>query len=277
MKNITLVIFLITTVNALSQTESWQSHPLGLSRLKNATDTASHGDQLSPQYEIDTLEVSGQPGTIKSRKGPHDVLYITSEFKFTRPIRNKPNERGFISFSALVSMDTVIEVAGAKIGVRPNPNGNGGATIVTSSGDSSWASTGMYLPVRKYDGSRLATLPVLTVRLNLEESEFDVYASSRLLVEGAPLRSRPNERKFQITAGPEGAMLLGLVQSDINPLYVDENVNGVDDDFEMASLGKLLDSNASKSDRRDLIKEWRKTERLAPPPALFVSRPQPDS
>lgn len=122
----------------------------------------------------------------------------------------------------------------------------------------------------------MAMVPVLTLRLDPENGVFDVYSGTRLAEVDVPYVPGQGRREITFAAGSEGAWLKGLVQADDNPLYVDENANGVDDDFEQAHLGRTLERTAQKSDRAKLIKEWRKLERALPPPALFVARPRPD-
>lgn len=263
----------LCSASLLGQVEHSSGSPLGLTRLEIGT---ADTDPKMGQFQVDGLVAIGVLGASKSRKGKQDVVVLSGEATYARPLRAKKDEYGFVSFAVLGSLGSVIEVAGAKIGVSESSAVSGYASILVKGSNSDWRSTQLSVPFNSYEGNRLATLPVITVRLDPDAAEFDVYASSRLLVEGIPLESRPNDRKFSITAGSGGAWLMGLVQSDINPLYVDENENGVDDDFELASNGELQSRGASKQQRKDLIKSWRQTERFAPPPALFVSRPRPD-
>jgi hypothetical protein len=268
-------LFAATSV-AFSQSDSSEKAPLGLSRLETNSGVPSKGNPQASRFETDELVATGVPGATKSRKGKQDVVVLAGEATYARPLRAKKGEYGFVSFAALGSLGSVIEIAGAKVGISESSAVSGYASIMVKGSNSDWQSTQLSVPFNSYEGNRFATMPVITVRLDPEAGEFDVYASSRLLVEGIPLEFRPNDRKFSITAGSGGAWLMGLVQSDINPLYVDENENGVDDDFELASNGELQSRGASKQQRKDLIRSWQKTERFAPPPALFVSRPRPD-
>ena len=92
-----------------------------------------------------------------------------------------------------------------------------------------------------------------------------------------PLITGPGiQQKFTLKAGKGGAWLCQLVMADEIPVYGDENANGVDDAFERQKLGKLLASNATLAERKALGELWRKTQRVLPPPPLFVRRPIPD-
>lgn len=252
------------------------SSNLGLSRLEQPTTPGAPAAVDTTKFEVDSLDIVSSPGVLKSKKRNLDVLDLSDGSSFTRPLRAKKREQGYISFAVFGSVGTIVDVGGAQIGISESAIVEGYAHVLVKSGESDWVDTHLNVPFDSYEGKRLATLPVLTVRLDPASEEFDLYANSRMLVEGAELISRSNDRKFLVSAGSEGAWLMGLVQSDINPLYIDDNGNGVDDDFELASNGELQSRGASKQQRKDLIKSWRQTERFAPPPALFVSRPRPD-
>ena len=71
--------------------------------------------------------------------------------------------------------------------------------------------------------------------------------------------------------------MLGLVMSDENPLFEDENENGIDDRFErQRRAGTLLARNSPAVLRSALARDWMADQRATPPPALILPQPQPD-
>ena len=64
--------------------------------------------------------------------------------------------------------------------------------------------------------------------------------------------------------------------ADENPLYVDDNFNGIDDAFEKQKRGVLLPAAASLRDHPLLANDWQAAQRAKPPTALFLFRPLPD-
>ncbi len=247
---------------------------LGLPRVKERSPSHS----LSPsRFQSDALDSDSVAGQQKKRKDQQDVLQLDTEAAFSRPLRAGRNDVSFVSVGLLGSIGTLVDVGGARIGVTESAFVNQDyAQLMVRSGDEEWTSCGIHVPFGQFDGKTMAMLPVLTIRLDPVEGVFDVYSGARLAKAGIPYTPDEGRQQIVITAGSEGAWLTGLVQADDNPLYVDENANGVDDDFEQTHLGKLLERNASKSERAALVKEWRKMERALPPPALFVPRPRPD-
>jgi hypothetical protein len=271
-----LILLLVGLSAGLAQSVRLAPSLLGLRQLDRATDSKSSKSGEASKFEVDPLEVLDSPGLQKTKKDKLNTVEFGNGGSFSRPLRAKRDESGYVSIAMLGSVGTVIDVGGAKIGVGESSIISGYANIMVKGESGAWLATPLNVPFRKYEGSRLATLPVLTVRLDPAAGEFDLYANSQLLAAGIPYDYEVRSRKIEFLAGAEGARLMGLVQSDINPLYVDENNNGIDDDFELAHSGALLASNASKGERKALIKDWKKAERFVPPPPLFVARPRPD-
>lgn len=248
---------------------------LGLPRVKGRI--AAHS-LSSNRFQSEDLAADAAQGTRRSQRGRLDVLELSAAASFSRPLRAGRNDLSFLSFGLQGSLGTVVDVGGVKIGVTESAMVNKDyAQVMVRSGDEEWMPSGINIPFRKFDGALMAMLPVITIRLDPASGVFDLYSGTRLARSGIPYTADSGRRQIVVTAGSEGAWLTGLVQSDDNPLYVDANANGVDDDFEQAHLGKLLDADATKADRMDLLKAWRKMERVLPPPAMFVPRPRPDA
>jgi hypothetical protein len=239
---------------------------------KNSDSNLSGGSE----FEVDSLNLSGSTNLRKKSQGSVEYIELDSGTELARNLRSRKDDLGYVSISAFGSSGTEIEVGSVKLRVAESITVPGLASVLVSADGSNWTSTPLNLSRKVYEGNELVSLPVLTIRLDPAAGVFDVYANARMLIGGIAYTPASRDRKFRITAGEQGALLMGLVQSDINPFYVDENNNGVDDDFEMADQGELLASNASRSKRRSLIKAWHEVERLAPPPAIFRQRPRPD-
>jgi hypothetical protein len=135
----------------------------------------------------------------------------------------------------------------------------------------------MHFGAEQFGGRLLAMLPALTVRIDPAAGVWDVFSDSRLLADNLPLIARTNSsRQFLVHAGSAGAWLSGLVMSDENPLYEDENANGIDDRFEQEKRGSILAANASVAERQQLAAQWKQSPQMKRPPAMLVKRPLPD-
>jgi len=214
-------------------------------------------------------------GAHRSRKNNVEFLALDPSHEWSRPLRGSVRNAAFVSFQAYASQSTIIDIGGAKFGVTAS-DVVGYAQLMMKSGSDDWRSLSVHLPFERYEGKMLAALPVITVRLDPSAGVFDIYSDARLLADNLPLSSNPGARRFVLTPGPSGAWITGLVQSDENPLYEDSNDNGIDDQFEQRKKGRLLVSNASISDRKQLAQEWRIDQMTSVPPALFFNRPLPD-
>lgn len=180
----------------------------------------------------------------------------------------------FVSFSVYGSVGTIVEAGGARLGIVDS-DVDGYAQLAVDE-NSKWRLLGIHVPLKKFEGNWLAAFQVLTVRLDRADGSWDLYHNAKLVAEDLPFDASIKHNQFVVKAGEEGAMINGLLQSDVNPLYADENGNGVDDTFERQKRGRLLAKSDGKADRKQLIADWRKHQRTSPPPALFVNLPRPD-
>ena len=90
------------------------------------------------------------------------------------------------------------------------------------------------------------------------------------------ITAKRDNRQLTVKAGTEGAWICGLVLADENPLYEDDNFNGIDDAFERQKRGVILPASALLYERQQLAQDWKASQRAKAPPALFVQRPMPD-
>jgi len=259
----------------------WTTTPLGLPRL--APDGFRRGKPVATtRFEVDQLSAGNAKGLRKSRRSETDYLEIDAGKSWSRNLRGKSDDVGFVSFVVYGGAGTEIHIGGARLRIQPGtlpgfselsigePAGSGGVE---------WKSLNYHVNRGLFGGKELAMLPVFTVRLDAANALWDLYSGIHQVVHNRPLiaTSKGDARKFAIEAGATGAWLCGAVISDENPLFDDDNANGVDDEFEMMHLGALQAGDAPASSRRDLADEWRISDPRSDPPIFFFLLPQPDS
>ena len=248
--------------------------PLGLPRL---AEQARVGEAAPVARDKFTAEALVSPGAVGARSGEKrgaKFLALDAAHDWFRPLRGGAKETGFVSFSVYGSIGTIIEAGGARLGIVDSDI-DGYAQLAVDE-NSKWRLLGIHVPLQKFEGKFLGRFPVLTLRLDRSDGSWDLFHSARLVAEDLPIDASIKHAQFVVKAGEEGAMINGLVQSDVNPLYADDNGNGVDDSFEQQKRGRLLAKADGKADRKQLIADWRKHQRTSPPPALFVNLPRPD-
>jgi len=252
---------------------------LGLLRLRSATHASDPTPLAAGKFAVDDLSASGIAGASKSNRNNVDYVALDSGKEWARPIRGNANDVTFVSFQVYASQTTIIDIAGARLGLTTGPM-TGGLQLMfddSATGALQWTPLYYHVATDKYDGKNLAALPTMTVRLDTEAGTWDLYSGSRLLAENLPLiESKKSDRQFNIRAGTEGAWIAGLVLADENPIYEDANANAIDDRFEVARRGSLLPVRAARAERKLLTQEWRDAQRASPPEPFFVARPFSD-
>jgi len=84
-----------------------------------------HGDPKDPKAmpkakaTVDELSPQGKPGVQRGKKEKTDYLAIDGGKSWSSPLRGAADDTGFVSFFAYASVGTVIDVAGAKLLIRP--------------------------------------------------------------------------------------------------------------------------------------------------------------
>ncbi len=207
------------------------------------------------------------------------MLVLAPTAEWSRPLRGAAKDITFVSFQVYASENTVIEVGGARLGVTASSS-SGRLQLMydnVRNGALQWRGLGVIMAAEPYNGTRLAPLPILTVRLDPEMDVWDLYSDSRLLAHGLPLiASKKDDRKITVKPGVAGAWVCGLVLSDENPLYEDTNSNGLDDRFEQKERGSLLARNVPEPVRAMLANRWKASQRENGTPVLYFKRPLPD-
>ena len=271
-----LTAFLSTGIFCLAQTPT--SPPLGLPRLKEQAKPGEAAPVARAKFADADLTVRGVTGARNGEKRGAKFLALDATKGWSQPLRGKPGEILFVSFSVNGSLGTVMEVGGARLIVVESAITHYATLVLEESTPAGvkWRELGLHSPLEQYDTRALAAFSVLTLRLDPANSVFDLYQGSRLVADHLPYQSGKDNRQVTIYGGDAGAMINGLVQSDENPLYEDTNANGIDDRFEQQKKGRLLAANTPAADRKALIKDWRESQRTQRPAALFVNLPRPD-
>ncbi|WP_414660799.1 hypothetical protein [Horticoccus sp. 23ND18S-11] len=231
---------------------------------------------------VDLLEPGTNFHAQRVTSGTLAYLAVVGGKSWSRPLRGGPRDTTFVSFLAYGSTDTVIDVAGARLRIRAGATPGQAQLQVgyRAASGLTWINTGGPIRFEVHGGRNLAALPVLTLRLDRHAGVWDLYVARRLVLTDRPLGPLPKgaPNQFTVFAGAEGALVSGLVSADENPLWEDENGNGIDDDFEQRQRGALLPRGAASGvDRTRLAQQWQQDpqhRRLQPWP---VQRPLPDT
>lgn len=266
---------------AFGQTPSAPKAPgvtfLGLPRLKTSTSDPAKGNgkrgpgRLAPaKYTSDRLQPRTGSAAKNIVRDGLQVLAVDGGKTWSRPLRGSGREVTFVSFLAFGSENTVVDVGGARLKVVPADK-SGFARLTAEGGGFSYV-----VKTEQHDGLPLAALPVVTVRLDQTAGVWDLYVFERLVAANLPVAAPAKERSFALQAGPLGAWLCGLVLSDENPLYVDQNANGIDDGFEASETGALLAASATADERMRVAARWQDAGRGAEIKGWTVRRPFPD-
>lgn len=250
---------------------------LGMPRLKTSTSDPAKGagkrapSRLTPaKYTSDRLQPGGAVGAKSIVRDQLKVLTLEGGKTWKRPLRGTGRDVTFVSFLVFGSEKTVIDVGGARLSIEGTGR-PGHAQLAVDGGKFSYQ-----VKTERHDGSILAALPVVTVRLDPAAGVWDLYLFERLVAANLPVAAGAKERSFALQAGPLGAWLCGLLLSDDNPLYVDENANGIEDDFEVSATGALLAATVTPEDRMRVVGRWQDSVRGTEIKGWTVRRPFPE-
>lgn len=272
---------------AVSQAVLWAAQAerpaatFDLPRVKK--DGAGGGDDFVARGKATVHELSAN-GRATSRPGADpkvNFLAIDGGTGWSSSIRGGAKDTTFVSFFLLVSAGTAIDVAGAKILVRAGTAPNTVQMQIGRPGKTGmqWRNFGGPVRTERYGRAALAALPVLTLRLDGSAGIWDLFVGGRLGAADLPLRALPAEatREFHIHAGADGARVCGLISSDDNPLFADENHNGIEDGFErQRNNGVLLTQpGRARTQLAQSSQQDQQARRVATQP-WSVRRPQPD-
>ena len=282
------ITLLVTPLAAVLLTSAADSNParasssFDLPRVK-ATGKGGGNDFVARgRATVHDLSPNGRATARRGADPKVDYLTVDGGSGWSSEIRGGAKDTTFVSFFLLASAGTAIDVAGAKILVR---GGTAPDTVQLQIGrpgqtGMQWRNFGGPVRVERYRGAELAALPVLTLRLDGSAGIWDLFVGGRLGAADLPLRALPAgaSREFQVHAGAEGARVCGLISSDDNPLFADENRNGIEDGFErQQNNGKLL---TLPGRARTLLAQGSQQDQQARKVVTqgwAVRRPQPDN
>ncbi|MGH8016849.1 MAG: hypothetical protein ACREIA_00945 [Opitutaceae bacterium] len=255
--------------------------PLGLPRLRAEVLPGDAPPLASGQYQVDMLEPSPgatAPGLAVRERDGLRVLEVRSDTEWSRPLLEAPQDSLFVSLGLYMARKTIVTLGGTMLCVSDGPI-SGYATLYRlerGSPGSKWVTTGVQTRWEHFDGKMMAVLPAITVRLDRNSGNWDLYNGPRLVSANLPrsVASGSSDWRITVESGESESWITGLIQTPENPLFADENANTIDDAAEKEALGgRLLAADSSVADRQSVSRQRREHR---PRPALLVERLKPD-
>jgi hypothetical protein len=253
---------------------------LNLPRLKAQGGRNQAPALLPSQVAIDELPTLDKSSVreVTDRNVRH--LVLDAGTSWSRPLRGGPKDTVFVSFLAYGSEGTVIEVAGARLRLQAasQPGFAQLAVGKTVNRKVQWIKFGGPIKLEPHSGNLLAAPPVLTVRIDRGSGVWDLYLANRLALADQALAELPAgaSNQFTLRAGSAGALIASLVSASENPIFEDENLNGVDDTFERQGRGTLLAAKAPAAERSALVRQWQQQQQRQQVRPWPIQRPLPD-
>ncbi len=252
--------------------------PLGLPRLKEQAKPTEPAPLAAAKFAADDLKPQGAAGASVASRNNRDFLALAANAEWSRPLRGAPSDTTYVSFQVFASASTVFEIGGAWLGVIESETRGHLALMIGEPQPAGlhWKEAGVFIRSETYGGAAMATLPVLTVRLDPGAGVWELYSYGNLSSAGNPLANASGSRRFVARAGKQGAWVCGLVLADDNPLFDDANANGIEDSFERRKRGVLLSAFTPSFERKALVEQWGQFVRSRPQPVWVVRSPLPD-
>lgn len=253
-----------------------------LPRLRARGNRDDSSAMAKSKATIDDLSSNGRTNVRAGTSEKIKTLTIDSGTSWSRPLRGGPRDTVFVSFFVYGSDGTVIDAAGVRLQIRAAATRPGYAQLYVGTSTKkgvNWRKFGGLVKLEPHGGNSLAALPVLTVRIDRAAKMWDLYISNRLALTDQPLADLPKgaPNQFTLRAGSAGALICGLISAEENPLYEDENANGIDDAFEKGrNGGALLAAKAPPSERGPLARQWQQEQQQRQIKPWPVQRPLPD-
>lgn len=114
----TLALALTATLHAQA---SATPPALGLLRLKSATRANDAAPLAAGKFAVDDLSATGIAGASKSKRNNVDYVALDSGKAWARPLRGNAKDVTFVSFQVCASQTTIIDIAGARLGLTAGP------------------------------------------------------------------------------------------------------------------------------------------------------------
>lgn len=280
-RRLSSVLALTSLLAAPSVVHGAQASPaFELPRIKSNRQRGDVPRLALSKYDVDDLQPQGTAGARRATNAGQDHLALDAGKDLTRTLRGSPNDVVYVSFLLTGSDGTTLEVAGAKITVTTTGLTKSAKVLLgdSPSPGGSARDVGRLIGLEKFSGSPLASLPLLTLRIDPAAKTWDAYLFDQIVGSDIPLGQVGGgaSKKLTLHAGSQGALLSGLIISDENPLFLDANGNGIDDRFEKQANGSLLAANAPSTARSTLLSQWKTEQAKTPTKAWAVRRPLPD-
>lgn len=257
---------------------------LDLPRIKSKGKAGEVAPLIRSKFSVDELAPRGDPGIKIAVRQDVICLSVDPGKQWARPLRGASAAVTFASFLAYCSVGSTIEIGSAKLSVQADSKPGyallkvDGGTRAVSSESAMPNGFSAQIKLETHEGRILAALPVITVRLDPTADVWNLYFFQQLVADDFQLAAGNGARRFSLIAGNQGALIANLTLSDDNPLFVDRNVNGIDDAFELQKRGGyLLPNNSPESERKALIGDWRVAQAAGKVATWKVRRPVPDA
>lgn len=246
--------------------------PLSLPRLSPEAGKLGKKPVSGESFEV--LGLQATEHAKQKQRGGASYIEIESGTGWQQTLRNQRAGANYVSFTLNASLGTQIDIGGASLVIEQSEKDQTYAAVQTTTPDKS---IHYEMPWLLFGGARMATLDIVTVKVDRQAHTWTMWFRDTVVAEDMPMASQGSVPQIRITAGKGGAWLCGLVCSDENPLFEDANDNAVPDDFELKILGSLLSKNASEQTSANLRLAWDEEKRSRPPSEFILTTPQPDS
>ncbi len=140
--------------------------PLGLPRLKDEVPAGDATPLARTKFAETDLAREGGVGARAGEKGGTRFLSLDGGKEWSRPLRGRPGDVLFVSFSLYGSTGTIVEFGGARVGVVESDIDNYAQLAVDEPAANGlrWRMLGVQVPLERHEGKLLGAFTVLTAR-----------------------------------------------------------------------------------------------------------------
>lgn len=191
-------------------------------------------------------------------EGAHPWLRIESQSTQHISKHNKQLHGNFISMTGYFSIGTEIKYRGAKIVVRRVRGTKDKAEITVSLNDNRVENSSFpnyTFPISKFQECEVILLPAMTIGVNAKTKTWSLYFGEHTC-HASEMPLEGDLEAEEIISGEQPCFVFGIAVSNENPLFEDENWDGIPDSFE----SEFFSRNQS-GDRSDMKEAWQ-TERF---------------
>jgi hypothetical protein len=205
------------------------------------------------------------------------VLAIQAQREWVHTFQGPSGSTRFVSLHVYPSVGSIVQVGGARLGFVETPSGKSVQLMVDTltGGHVEWKKLPIQIRTSLYRGAQLAVLPPVTIRLDTTRGVWDLFIGPRLAKAGLPMLPGISQSSdVSIRGGSAGIWVMGLLGSPYNPLFRDEDGDGVDDTIQ--TIARERAPAGRSPSREDVITVWQEELRKRPPVPLFAKAPTPD-